>query len=79
MSEVLSCNIKTLELFLAPVRQKMLENTIKIGCLSFDLVKTSCEGKSERLITKTNLDRRLAMILASKVLLLTDFVQKLDE
>ena len=26
-SEILSANIKTLELFLAPVRQKMLENT----------------------------------------------------
>ena len=30
----------------------MLENTIKIRCLSFDLVKISCEGKFERLITK---------------------------
>ena len=57
----------------------MLENTIKIRCLSFDLVKIWCEGKFERLITKTNLDRRLAMILASKLLFLTDFVQKLDE
>ena len=56
----------TLELFLALVRQKMLENTIKIHCLSFDLVKIWCEGKFERLITKTNLDRRLAMILARK-------------
>ena len=26
-SEILSANIKTLELFLAPIRQKMLENT----------------------------------------------------
>ena len=26
-SEILSTNIKTLELFLAPIRQKMLENT----------------------------------------------------
>ena len=33
----------------------------------------------ERLITKTNLDRMLAMILASKLLFLTEFVQKLDE
>ena len=34
---------------------------------------------SVRLITKTNLDQRLAMILASKLLFLTDFVLKLDE
>ena len=47
--------------------------------ISFDLVKICCEGKFERLITKTNLDRRLAMILASKLLFLAGFVQKLDE
>ena len=27
ISEILSANIKTLELFLAPIREKMLENT----------------------------------------------------
>ena len=43
------------------------------------MFKIWCEGKFERLITKANLDRRLAMILASKVLFLTDFVQKHDE
>ena len=31
-SEILSANIKTLELLLAPIRQKMLENT-KFICL----------------------------------------------
>ena len=55
----------------------MLENTIFVNCLSFDLVKIWCEDKFERLITKTNLDQRLAMILASKLLFLTDFVQEL--
>ena len=54
----------------------MLENTIFVV---FPLIwlKFWCEGKFERLITKTNLGRRLAMILASKLLFLTDFVQKL--
>ena len=37
------------------------------------------QGKFERLITKTNPDQRLSVILASKLLFLTDFDQKLDE
>ena len=37
------------------------------------------EGKFERLITKTNPDRRSGMGLASILLFLTDFGQKLDE
>ena len=42
-------------------------------------MKIWCEGKFERLITKTNPDRRLAIVLASILLFLTDFGQKLDE
>ena len=52
---------------------------IRNSCLSCDLVKIWCEGKFERLITKTNPDQRLAMILASKLLFLTDFGEKLDD
>ena len=80
-SEILSANSKTLESFLAPIRQKMLENAGKclIHCLSCDSVKIWCEGKFDKLITKANLDRRLAMVLTSKLLFLTDFGQKLDE
>ena len=55
-------------------------NSLSFGC---DSVKIWCEGKLERLITKTNLDSSingfLAMVLASKLLFLTDFGQKLDE
>ena len=53
----------------------MLKNTKFIVFL----VKIWCEGKFEKLIIKTNLNGRLEMILASKLLFLTDFVQKLDE
>ena len=77
MSEILSCNIKTRIIF----GSDQVENAGKyqIRCLSFDLIKIWCKGKFERLITQTNLDRRSAMISARKLLLLTDFVQKLDE
>ena len=66
-----------LELFLTQIRQEILENAkfvvFPVIWLKFD------EGKFERLITKRNPDRRLAMILASKLLFLTDFGKKLDE
>ena len=43
------------------------------------ILLTFGKGKFERLITKTNLDQRSSMILASKLLFLSDFDPKLDE
>ena len=69
--------LKLLNYFWLRLRRKCWK--ILNSLSSCDLVKIWCEGKFERLITKTNSYRRLAMILASKLLFLTDFGQKLDE
>ena len=55
----------------------MLENTKLVVFPVCDLVKIWCEGKFERLITKTNLDRKLAMILAANCCFLLILVRNL--